>query len=75
MGDEPVLMTVREAAAYLHISRDLCYEAIRRGELPAVRIGRVIRVPRFGLEQWIASQTRLPLSAPVTITFPKQQGH
>jgi excisionase family DNA binding protein len=62
--NDALLLTVREAAALLRISQDLGYELIRRNELPAIRLGRVIRVPRFALEQWIARrperQTRRP---------------
>lgn len=66
-GESPLLLTVAEAARLLHIGRNTCYELIRRGELPAVRLGeRIIRVPRPGLEGWLARQAGLPeLLAPV----------
>ncbi|MEV0152064.1 helix-turn-helix domain-containing protein [Nonomuraea sp. NPDC050733] len=38
-------MTVREAAAVLGIDRGAAYDAVRRGELPALRIGRKIIIP------------------------------
>ncbi len=69
------MMTVLEVAAYLRISRDLAYELIARGELPHLRLGRVIRVPRFGLEQWIARTAGLPLTAPVTVTSEQRTKH
>ena len=69
------LLTVQEAAEYLRISKDLAYELIARKELPHVRLGRVIRVPKFGLEQWIAREAGLPLTAPPEIKSPKPQGH
>lgn len=69
------MMTVREASAYLRISTDTAYELIARNQLPHLRLGRVIRVPRFGLEQWIARESALPLGAPVAVTFPKRRGH
>ena len=59
--DEALLLTVAEAARLLRIGRGLCYDLVARGELPAVRLGRVIRVPRFALEQWIARQAGLPI--------------
>lgn len=67
------MMKVAEAAAYLRISRDLAYELIKTGELPHVRLGRVIRVPRFGLEQWIARESGLPLTPQVEVTSPEQR--
>lgn len=46
----PVL-TVDEVAAYLRISRGLCYEAVRQGWIPSIRIGRRLLVPRVVLER------------------------
>jgi excisionase family DNA binding protein len=57
--DENLLLKVSEAARILRISRNLTYELIARGEIPCVRFGRVIRVPRQGLEQWIERQSSL----------------
>ncbi len=47
------LLTVPEAAKLLRISRNLAYELVARNELPAVRLGRVIRVPKNGLTEWL----------------------
>jgi excisionase family DNA binding protein len=67
MADDRLLLTVRETAAALRISRNACYELIRRGELPVIRLGlRTLRVSRFGLEQWIAAQSRLAEPPPST---------
>jgi len=51
----PVL-TVLEAAGMLGISRNLAYEGIRRGEIPSLKIGRRILVPRVALERLLAAQ-------------------
>jgi putative molybdopterin biosynthesis protein len=71
----PDMLTVREAAAYLRISTDTAYQLIAHNQLPHIRLGRVIRVPRFGLEQWIARSAGLPLSEPVTVTSPQPREH
>ncbi len=55
-GHEIDLLTVPEAAKVLRISRNLAYELVARQELPAIRLGRVIRIPRYSLDEWIASQ-------------------
>jgi excisionase family DNA binding protein len=47
-------LSVEEAAGLLGISRALAYELVNRGELPAVRLGRRIVVPRAGLEALLA---------------------
>lgn len=41
--------TVDEAAAALGISRSAAYECIRRGDIPALRLGRRVVVPREAL--------------------------
>lgn len=46
-------LTVQETAARLGIGRNAAYEAIRRGELPAVRIGRRLLVPEAALSKWL----------------------
>jgi len=44
-------MSVDEAALVLGISRGSAYEAVKRGELPAIRLGKRIVVPRAALER------------------------
>lgn len=56
MNDEVILLTVPEAAKVLRISRNLAYELVARGEIPAIRLGRVIRVPRAPLEEWVNAE-------------------
>jgi excisionase family DNA binding protein len=45
----PLMLTVEEAAAVLRIGRGSAYEGCRTGDIPAVRIGRRVVVPRAGL--------------------------
>lgn len=45
----PLVLTVPEAAALLRIGRSAAYEACRCGDIPSVRLGRKIRVPRAAL--------------------------
>ena len=49
--EEGLTLTVPEVARLLRISRGTCYEAIHTGQIPSLRFGRVIRVPRHALEQ------------------------
>lgn len=58
VNDDTRLMTVPEAAKLLRISRNLAYELVARGEIPAIRLGRVIRVPRGTLEKWLMEGAR-----------------
>lgn len=49
--DGPLALSVAEAAELLGISRSLAYDLVARGELPSVRLGRRIVVPRVALHQ------------------------
>ena len=49
-------LTVPEAAQLLGISTWLAFQAVRRGELPSVRLGRRILIPRARLHAWLAGQ-------------------
>lgn len=46
-------LTVEEAAATLGLSRASAYEAVRRGQIPHIRIGSRILVPRSQLEKML----------------------
>jgi excisionase family DNA binding protein len=48
---ERLALGVGEAGALLGISRDLAYDLVARGELPSVRLGRRLVVPRRALEE------------------------
>lgn len=51
MKDEPLTMTVTECAKRLGIGRNSAYEAVSRGEIPVVRIGKRLLVPKVALER------------------------
>lgn len=53
--NERETLTVPEAARILGIGRNGAYEAIHRGEIPVLRIGRRFLVPRAALEQLLES--------------------
>jgi excisionase family DNA binding protein len=54
----PEVLTAREAAAILRVGRNQLYQAIGRGELGAVRIGRSLRIPKQALLDLLASADR-----------------
>lgn len=49
----PDVLTVEQTAAVLRIGRNQAYDAIRRGQLFAVRIGRSWRVPKAALVRFL----------------------
>ena len=50
-------MSVEQAALALGVSRSSAYAAVRRGELPVVRLRRRLLVPIVALEHLLASAT------------------
>ena len=53
----PEVLTVREAAAILRVGRNQLYQAVARGQLGAVRIGRTIRIPKQALLDLLATNS------------------
>lgn len=53
----PALLTVEEAADVLRVGRNTCYELIRQHQVPYIRLGRLIRIPRHALMNWIGQKT------------------
>ena len=60
MESERLTVTVEEAAALLGISRNLAYELVTRKELPSVRLGRRVLVPRQALERLLDVESASP---------------
>jgi excisionase family DNA binding protein len=54
--NERLLLKVDEVAEMLGLGRSKTYELVATGVLPAVRLGRSVRVPAKGLRQWLDEQ-------------------
>ncbi|GAA4862283.1 helix-turn-helix domain-containing protein [Actinomycetospora straminea] len=56
LNDIPALQvyTVRQVAAALGINLGITYELIRKGEIPAKRLGRRWLVPREAFHAWLS---------------------
>jgi len=49
---EPKTITVPDAGReYFDLGRNASYEAARRGDIPIIRLGRLLRVPVVALER------------------------
>ena len=56
--DKPITISVPEAGKrYFDLSRNASYAAAERGEIPTIRIGRLLRVPVRSLEQMLDRAT------------------
>jgi hypothetical protein len=51
---EPKTISVPEAGrVYFDLGRNAAYEAARRGDIPTIRIGRLLRVPVVAMERML----------------------
>ena len=56
-SDSVVLLRATEVARLLGVSRSQAYYMMAVGQLPVVRIGRAVRVPKQALADWIVRKT------------------
>ena len=54
MDGERQTLTIEEAAKVLGIGRQLAYDKAKTGEIPVIKIGRRLLVPRRALEKLLA---------------------
>lgn len=50
---DSVLLRADEVAKVLRIGRTRAFELLGSGDMPVVRIGRIVRVPKAELDRWI----------------------
>src|SRR5712691_9795314 len=67
--DLPLLLNAVEAGRLLSISRAKVLDLAARGEIPSLRIGGSVRVPRDSLQTWIAERTNA--TSPTSIPLPE----
>ena len=54
MSDKNEYMSLEEVADFLGVTYQLIYKLVRSGELPAVRLGKLYRVSRTDLNDYLA---------------------
>jgi excisionase family DNA binding protein len=59
----PLVLTVCEVAKILRLGKMSVYEAVSRGEIPYIRIGRRILIPRNALERMLDNLGSVPKAA------------
>ena len=51
--EKRLCITVPEAAAMLGLSRNFAYELVKQGQLPVIRFGKRLLIPRLALEKML----------------------
>ena len=67
---EPLLLRADEVQKALGLGRSKVYEMLASGELPAVRIGRAVRVPAAALPEWVKARASEEAESQNAITVP-----
>ena len=52
-NQERLTMTVPECAQLLGVGRNNCYERAKAGEIPSIRVGKRLLIPRAALQKWL----------------------
>jgi excisionase family DNA binding protein len=62
--NRPLLLNGLEAAKLLSVSRSKVLDLAARGEIPSMRVGGSVRIPRDRLIEWIEERTHLGYPTP-----------
>ena len=60
--EDKLTLSVEETAKLLGIGRNLCYERVKTGEIPSLKIGRRLLVPKAALEKLLAEPKLINLT-------------
>lgn len=51
-------LTPQQVAEFLQVEPQTIWRMIRRGELPAIKVGRVYRIPKRDFDEWCEKRKR-----------------
>ena len=60
--EDKLTLSVDETAKLLGIGRNLCYDRVKTGEIPSLKIGRRLLVPKAALEKLLAEPKLINLT-------------
>jgi excisionase family DNA binding protein len=70
-GSRHLTLTVPETAELLGVSRAFAYTLVARGELPSLRLGRRVVVPRMAIDALVASSVAVDPDGPIRTGNPR----
>jgi excisionase family DNA binding protein len=59
----PEVMTIDQLADYLHLHKQVVYRHVKRGNIPASRIGATIRFKKSLIDAWLEESARRSMHA------------
>lgn len=71
--DGPAVLTVQQAATLLQVSRNHLYTLISQDRVPHIRFGKLIRIPRWGLLDFVARESGAALPDAHSVAIPRIQ--
>ena len=57
--ENKLTLSVEETAKLLGIGRNLCYDRVKTGEIPVIKIGRRLLIPRAALDRLLNSTSNM----------------
>jgi excisionase family DNA binding protein len=58
---ERKVLTVPEAGAQLGLGRNASYDAAKRGDIPTIKLGKLLRVPKLAFERMLDATSEISL--------------
>jgi len=58
MAEEKLVLNVSELAQILGLSRNSVFKGVMTGEIPHIRVGKRILIPRRALEAWMETPSK-----------------
>ena len=55
---ERKVLTVPEAGAQLGLGRNASYDAAKRGDIPTIKLGKLLRVPKLAIERMLDATSK-----------------
>lgn len=56
---ERKVLTVPEAGAQLGLGRNASYDAAKRGDIPTIKLGKLLRVPKVAIERMLDATLKI----------------